>query len=163
MWTNMFASVYVYSSQDAKRIGLRHWGYNTSKEDIKRSVEVQNSRTKEAQGIIEEIHEEGSQPEHWWCTGQWTVLVRCAPDCLVGHWVVCVERPTTGGSQAVAPDCPGNGRIQRSTATDPNSRLTWQGTGQWTVLVQCAPDYPVRPSAESCGFYPTAIIVGGRL
>jgi hypothetical protein len=24
LWTNVFASVYVYSSQDAKRIGLRH-------------------------------------------------------------------------------------------------------------------------------------------
>jgi hypothetical protein len=24
MWTNVFASVYVYNSQDAKRIGLRY-------------------------------------------------------------------------------------------------------------------------------------------
>jgi hypothetical protein len=34
LWTNMFASICVYSSQDAKRIGLRHRGCNTSKEDI---------------------------------------------------------------------------------------------------------------------------------
>jgi hypothetical protein len=26
LWTNIFASVCVYSSQDAKRIGLRHQG-----------------------------------------------------------------------------------------------------------------------------------------
>jgi hypothetical protein len=24
LWTNVFASIYVYSSQDVKRIGLRH-------------------------------------------------------------------------------------------------------------------------------------------
>jgi hypothetical protein len=37
LWTNVFASVYVYSSRDAKRIGLRHCGCNTSKEDIQRA------------------------------------------------------------------------------------------------------------------------------
>jgi hypothetical protein len=32
-----------------------------------------------------------------------------------------------GHSQAVAPDCLGNGRIQRSIAIDPNGRLMWPG------------------------------------
>jgi hypothetical protein len=44
----VFASVYNCSSQNAKRIGLRQCGCNTSKEDIKRCIEVQDSRTKEA-------------------------------------------------------------------------------------------------------------------
>jgi hypothetical protein len=35
----------------------------------KRCIKVQDSRTKESQRNIEEIHEEGSQPVHWWCTG----------------------------------------------------------------------------------------------
>jgi hypothetical protein len=36
----------------------------------KRCIEVQDSRTKEAQGNSEEIHEVGSQPALWWRTGQ---------------------------------------------------------------------------------------------
>jgi hypothetical protein len=36
----------------------------------KKSLEVHVSRTKEAQRISEEIHEVGSQPAPWWCTGQ---------------------------------------------------------------------------------------------
>jgi hypothetical protein len=36
----------------------------------KRSVEVQDSRTKEAQENSEEIHVEGRQPALWWRTGQ---------------------------------------------------------------------------------------------
>jgi hypothetical protein len=44
LWTNAFASVCIYISQDAKRIGLRNWGCNTSKEDIK---QVQKSKTRE--------------------------------------------------------------------------------------------------------------------
>jgi hypothetical protein len=43
------------------------------KRRYKKSLEVQDSRTKEAQGNNEEIHEVGSQPAHWWRTGQWTV------------------------------------------------------------------------------------------
>ena len=74
-----------------------------------------------------EIHEVGSQPAHWWRTGQWTIT------CPVGHGTVCTERHATRRSRAVAPDCPvctgqsGNGRIQRSTTIDPNGRLTWPG------------------------------------
>jgi hypothetical protein len=44
-------------------------GCNTSNED-KKSLEVEDSRTKEAQRIDEEIHEVGSQPAPWWRIGQ---------------------------------------------------------------------------------------------
>jgi hypothetical protein len=40
------------------------------KRRFKRSKEVQDLRTKEAQGNNEEIHEVGSQLVHWWRTGQ---------------------------------------------------------------------------------------------
>jgi hypothetical protein len=36
----------------------------------KRSIEIQYSRIKETQGNNEEIHEVGSQPVHWWRTGE---------------------------------------------------------------------------------------------
>jgi hypothetical protein len=36
----------------------------------KRSIEVQDSRTKEAQGNNEQIHEVGSRPAHCWHTRQ---------------------------------------------------------------------------------------------
>jgi hypothetical protein len=51
----------------------------------KKSLKVQDSRTKEVQENNEEIHEVDSQPAHWWRTRQCTVLVRCAPDCPVLH------------------------------------------------------------------------------
>jgi hypothetical protein len=96
LWTNEFPSVCIYISQDAKRIWLRHWECNTSKENIKRSVKVQDSRTKDAQGINEEIHGEDSQPVHWWCTKLWTIRVRCAPTVRWYTREICTERPTTG-------------------------------------------------------------------
>jgi hypothetical protein len=61
----------------------------------KNSLEVQDSRTKEAQRISEEIHEEGSQPAHRWCTG------------LSGGTSDSLRREAHNGcSWAVAPDCP---------------------------------------------------------
>jgi hypothetical protein len=101
----------------------------------KRSIEVQNSRTKEAQGNNEEIHEVGSQPAHSGCsTEQSAQRGQTVNSNLSGvHQTVCTEGPTTRRPRAVAPDCLcasdslGNGRIQRSTATDPNGRLTWLG------------------------------------
>jgi hypothetical protein len=79
----------------------------------------------------------------------------------VGHRAVCAERPATRRSRVVAPDCPvwtgqsGNGRIQRSTATDPNSWL--MGPEHRTTNSACL----VRSSTESCCFCPTTIIVRG--
>jgi hypothetical protein len=102
----MFASVYNYSSQDAKRIGPRQWGWNTSKEDIKRCIEVQDSRIKEARRNQRRNPRRGLSASAWWRTGQWTIHVHCAPDCPVGqpdslHRGAADRRP-----QAVAPDCP---------------------------------------------------------
>jgi phage terminase large subunit-like protein len=65
LWTNVFASVYIYSSQDTKRIGLRHLGCNTSKEDIKYAKKSKTQEEKKPTRNSEEIHEVGSQLAHW--------------------------------------------------------------------------------------------------
>jgi hypothetical protein len=126
----------------------------------KRYVEVQDSRGKEAQK---------KQRGNPWSGQSASALMahRIVNSNLSGvHQTV---RWDTGnlrrGVYNQAPsDCStgqsSNGRIQRSTATDLKSRLTRQGTEQWTVLVRCAPDCPVHPSTESCCFCPTTIIVG---
>jgi hypothetical protein len=164
----VFASVYVYRSQDAKSIGLRHWGCNTSKEDKKKSIVVQDSRTNEAQVNNEEIHEVGSQTATWWGTGQWTVP---CPVCtgLSGETPGSLRR----GARSEAPSICSTGLsdVHRTiwVTIGSNGRLlqtptvSWrgQGTEQWTVNVWCAPDYPVRPLTESCYFCSMAIIVGG--
>jgi hypothetical protein len=69
----VFASVYNCSSHDAKRIGLRKWGCNTSKEDIKRCIKVQDSRTKEARRNQRRNPRRWLSASAWWRTGQWTV------------------------------------------------------------------------------------------
>jgi hypothetical protein len=66
------------------------------------------------------------------------------------HWAVWAESSQLGTLEVVAPDCLGNGRIQRSTAKDLNGRLTWPGHRT----------SPVRPTIEQSAFYQTAIIVG---
>jgi hypothetical protein len=69
--------------------------------------------------------------------------------------------------RAAAPDClvctkqSGNGRIQQSTVADLNDWLTWLGHQTVNNDVWCAPDYPVRPSTESCCFCPMATFEGG--
>jgi hypothetical protein len=109
------------------------------------------------------------------CRIQWSTAtdqngrrtIWCAPDYLVGHRAVCAERPTTRCSWAVTPDYPvcteqfSNGRIQLSTATDPNGRRTWQGTEQLTVHVRWVPDCPVRSLIESCCFLSNSYNCGG--
>jgi hypothetical protein len=47
-------------------------------------------------------------------------------------------------------DC--NGRIQRSTATGANGRLTWRAPDTGQLLSGGAPDCPVHPTTESCCF-----------
>jgi hypothetical protein len=153
LWTNVFASVYLYSSQGAKMIGLRHWGCNTSNED-KKSLEVEDSRTKEDQRIDEEIHEVGSQPAFWWRTGQWTTHVWFVPDCPVGHPNSLRREAQKRAFSGYSTGQSGSGRIQRSTAVDLNDRLAWQGIEQWTVLVWC-----VRRQ-EAVASFPTTRIVG---
>jgi hypothetical protein len=139
-WTNKLSSVCVCSSQDAMRIGPRQWGCNTSNEDIKRCIEVQDSRTKEARRNQQRDPRKGLSASAWWRTGQCTVPVRCAPDCPVGQPDGLRREAAGRRSRAVAPDCPvcqraeGNGRIQRSTATGANGRLTW---AHRTSTVQC--------------------------
>jgi hypothetical protein len=101
----MFASVYNYSSQDAKRIEPRQWGCNTSKEDIKRCIEVQDSRTKKARRNQRRNPRRGLSASAWWRTGQWIVLVRCAPDCPVGQPYSLRKGAADRRPRDVAPDC----------------------------------------------------------
>jgi hypothetical protein len=56
----VFASVYVYSSHDANRIGLRHLGCNTSKEDLKDAYKSKTQELKKPKRNSEEIHEDGN-------------------------------------------------------------------------------------------------------
>jgi hypothetical protein len=81
--------------------------------------------------------------------------------------------------RAVAPDCPevhrtvgtglsgvhrtdGNGRIQRSTATDANSRLTWRAPDTAQCLSGGAPDCPVHQRQKAAAFCPTTSLgIGG--
>jgi hypothetical protein len=104
----MFASVYNYSSQDAKRIGLRQWGCNTSKEDIKRCIGVQYSRTKEARR---------NQQKNPRCGGC-QPAPGGAPDSLR-------REATDRRSLAVAPDCPvctGLSGVHRTVRCAPDRR-----------------------------------------
>jgi hypothetical protein len=89
----------------------------------------------------------GSQPAPRWHTGQCTVPVRCAPDCPVGHPdTLCREAHDVW----CALDSLGDGRIQWSTAMDPNGRLTWQALD----TEQCPVRYARRQKAAA--FCPTA-------
>jgi hypothetical protein len=121
----MFASVCNCSSQDAKRIGLRQWGCNTSKEDIKRSIAVQDSRTKEARMNQRRNPRKGLSASFWWRTGQWTVPVRCAPDCPVGQPDSLCRGAADRRPRAVALDSRvmvgSNGRLIHATT------ISWRG------------------------------------
>jgi hypothetical protein len=108
----------------------------------KRSVEVQDSRSKEAQGNSEEIQEEDSQPAVWWCTRQWTVHDRCASNCLSR------EARNQGLSGAVAPDC-----LVCTGQSSQQSVLTIDCyRHQRSANVARAPDCPVRPIVEATVF-----------
>jgi hypothetical protein len=197
------------------------------KEDIKRCIGVQYSRTKEARRNQRRNPRSGLSASAWWCTGHWCPVctglsgvapdslrreaadrrsLAVAPDCPVctglsgvptgrrqrsdptvncyrrqrsadvactGH-LLCSVRWCTGlsgeapdnlrreatdrRSLAVEPDCPvcqradGNGRIQRSTATGANGRLTWRAPDIYYAVSGGAPDCPVHPTTESCCF-----------
>jgi hypothetical protein len=150
----MFASVYNYSSQDAKRIGPRQWGCNTSKEDIKRCIGVQYSRTKEARRNQQRNPRSGLSANAWWRTGLSGETT--GQSAQRGHRQALSGCSTglSGGAPdsrhrtvRCAPD-----RRQRSDATGANGRLTWRApdTAQW--LSGGAPDCPVHPTTESCCF-----------
>jgi hypothetical protein len=80
----------------------------------KKSLEVQDSRIKEAQRISEEIHEVGSQPAPGGAPDSEQYPVRCAPDCPMGH-LDSLHR----GTHRQAPSGCSTGRIvgQRSDPT----------------------------------------------
>jgi hypothetical protein len=125
-----------------------------------RSPILENKRSK---GISKEIHEEDSQPAHWWCTGQWTVHVRCAPNYPVGHQAVCTKKPTTRRSWAVAPYYPVCTRQSSNSQLLQTPTVGWRGRAPDNE--QCMSDVhrTVRCARrqKAAAFCPTAIIVGG--
>jgi hypothetical protein len=148
-------------SQDAKMIGLRKWGCNTSKEDIKRCIKVQDSRTKEARRNQQRNPRWGLSASTWWRTEQWTVPVRCAPDIL-RRWAVD-RRP-----RAVAPDCPvctrqsvtvgSNGQLLRTPT------VSWRGVHRTLHSACPVVHWTVRCARwqKAIAFCPTASLgVGG--
>jgi hypothetical protein len=155
----MFASVYNYRSQDAKIIGPRQWGCNTSKEDIKRCIGVQYSRTKEARRNQWRNPRCGLSASAWWRTGQCCPGVHRTVRWSTGQSAQRGHRQALSGCSTDlsggAPDsrhrtvrCAPDKR-QRSTPTGANGRLTWRApdTAQW--LSGGAPDCPVHPTTES--------------
>jgi hypothetical protein len=71
----------------------------------KKSIEVQDSITKEAQENSEEIHEVGCQQRNGGAPDSEQYPVWCAPECPVGHQTVCAEGPATRHPWVVAPNC----------------------------------------------------------
>jgi hypothetical protein len=59
------------------------------------------------------------------------------------------------------PRADGNGRIQRSTATGANDRLTWRAPDIYCAVSGGAPDCPVHPKTESCCFLSNGYICVG--
>ena len=112
-------------------------------------------KNKEARRNQRRNPRQGLSASAWWRTGHWcpvcTGLSDEAPDSLRRE---AAERR----SLAVAPDCPvcqradGNGRIQRSTATGANGRLTWRAPDIHCAVSGGAPDCPVHPTTDSCCF-----------
>jgi hypothetical protein len=85
-------------------------------------------------------------------------IVRCAPDCQVSPQPTVIfsngRLPPTSETvrniqKSGRTGLSGGRRIQRSTAPDPNGRLTWRAPESEQCTVRCAPDCPVRPSIES--------------
>jgi hypothetical protein len=92
-------------------------------------------------------------PWVFWLKGFWCLMInitcglmRLLVFVFIVHWRR--KEAVTRRSRAVAPDSLGNGRIQWSTAIDPNGRLTCPGHRTVTVHVWYAMDCPVRPSTE---------------
>jgi hypothetical protein len=78
-----------------------------------------------------------------------TCPVRTGQSVQRGHWKVPSGCSTglSGVHRTV-----GNGRIQRSTATSANDRLTWRAPDSAQCLSGGEPDCPVHPTTESCCF-----------
>jgi hypothetical protein len=138
------------------------------KEDIKRCIGVQYSRTKEARRNQRRNPRSGLSASAWWCTGHWcpvcTGLSGVAPDSLR-------REATDKRSLAVAPDCPvctglsgvPTGRRQRSDPTVDCYRRQRSADVACTGHLLCsvrwctgmsggAPECPVHPTTESCCF-----------
>jgi hypothetical protein len=59
-----------------------------------------------------------------------------------------------------APDCLGNGRIQQSTTTDPNGRLTWQASDSEQCMSGAHRTVRCARRQKAAAFCPIAKSVG---
>jgi hypothetical protein len=94
------------------------------------------------------------------------------PDCPVSPWPTIIfangrlpprlpavrssEMISESQRRQVTPDCPvrhGGRRIQRSTATNPKGRLTWQAPDSEHRHVRCAPDRCARRQEAAANDY----------
>jgi hypothetical protein len=109
----------------------------------KRCIKVQDSRTKEARRNKRRNPRRGLSASAWWRIGQWTVLVRCTPDCPVGQPDSLRRGAADRRPRAVAPDCPVC--TGQSVTVGSNGRLLqtpmvgWRGV-HWTLHRSGAPD-----------------------
>jgi hypothetical protein len=121
----------------------------------KRCIGVQDSRTKEARSNQRRNPRRGQVSQRQ--VAHRTVLSGVHRTVRWDNRTDCAEGPQTGalscstGLSGVHRTY-GNGRIQRSTATAANGRLTWRAPDSAQCLSGGAPDYPVHPTTESCCF-----------
>jgi hypothetical protein len=149
-------------------LALRNWG----KQHLKRRHKMmhRSSRLKNKRSPKKSTKKpwRGLSASVWWRIGQWTVPVRCAPDCLVGQPDSLRREATDRCSRAVAPDCPvctgqtttvgSNGRLLQA------SMVGWRGVHR-TLHSGC----PVVHRTVRCtrrqkaaAFCPTAsLVIGG--
>jgi hypothetical protein len=69
-----------------------------------------------------------------------------------GHKVKNGKRNSATSGRTRLSDVPQGRRIQQSSATNPNGRLTWYAPNNEQCRVWCAPDCRVRPSTKGCCF-----------
>jgi hypothetical protein len=100
IWTNAFASIFVCSSQDAKRIRLRLCGCNTSKEDIKNTISEDqqvSSKFQDMKNLLPLVERPAESTGLFGAT---------PPDCLVHQGTVAQQLVPSGTMEesGVTPD-----------------------------------------------------------
>jgi hypothetical protein len=146
-----------------KRIGLRLWGCNTSKEDLKdnrRSTNIKHkSKTQDQKSPIKRLKKTRKVQSASALVVHQTSW--CVATGLSGvHRTTCVESSANGLPEAGAPDYLANNRQHLYQTVDCSS-LTVGWRGQGTGHVRCALDCPVRPTTETVSFLSNKYIWGG--
>jgi hypothetical protein len=87
-------------------LGLRNWGKQHLKRRHKMMHRSPGLKNKRSPKKSTKKTSRGLSVSAWWRTEQWTVPVRCAPDCLVGQPDSLRREATDRRSRAVALVCP---------------------------------------------------------